>query len=136
MTNGCFDVIHAGHVEYLRDAKAKGAARGAFLLVMLNSDESIRKLKGETRPICSEAERTIVLDALESVDAVYVFDEERVDGWLRLLKPQVWAKGGDYSITTLDRGEVKAAQEIGCRIEIIPVLRNLSTSKIIAALAK
>lgn len=128
MTNGCFDLVHAGHVQYLKKAKALGT----FLLVMLNSDESVRQLKGPTRPLCNECDRVTVLNEMECVDAVFVFNDKRVTKWLKLLKPQVWCKGGDYTIDSLDQDEVATARANGTQIEIIPIQSIISTSNILA----
>ena len=93
LANGCFDLLHVGHVRYLREAKSLGDV----LLVALNSDDSVRRLKGPGRPLMPAAERAELLGALNAVDAVVLFDEDRVDGLIARLKPAVHAKGTDYS---------------------------------------
>lgn len=128
MTNGCFDLLHVGHVRYLRKAKALGSV----LLVLLNSDQSVRQLKGRYRPVNGQRDRAEIIGALECVDAVYIFGDKRITKWLARLKPNVWAKGGDYTIHSLDQDEVAAAGANGTRIEIIPAQRKLSTTKLIA----
>ncbi len=124
-TNGCFDVLHAGHVRYLTKARAMGD----FLVIGLNSDASVRRLKGEGRPIVSEADRAEVLDALRAVDIVTIFDETTAEELVRLVKPDVYVKGGDYSIDTLP--EAKIVQEAGGRVELIPFVEGHSTTNVI-----
>jgi D-beta-D-heptose 7-phosphate kinase/D-beta-D-heptose 1-phosphate adenosyltransferase len=126
-TNGCFDLIHPGHVTYLVQARALGDA----LIVALNSDASVQSLKGPTRPILRQDERVMILSALESVTWVTIFDEMRVTGLLELLKPDVWAKGGDYTLDTLDQGERRMAESIGCEIALIPPVQGISTTDIV-----
>ena len=124
-TNGCFDILHAGHVRYLRAAEAMGD----FLVVGLNSDASVRRLKGEGRPIVPEADRAEVLDALRAVDIVTVFDEPTAEELVRLVKPDVYVKGGDYTVDTLP--EAKIVQEAGGRVEFIPLVAGRSTTNVI-----
>ncbi len=126
-TNGCFDLIHTGHVSYLQAARARGDA----LVVALNSDASVRSLKGPTRPILSEDERVMILSALESVTWVMVFEEQRVTDLLAALKPTVWVKGGDYDLDTLDQRERAAAEANGVRIEFLPLVEGISTTGIV-----
>lgn len=124
VTNGCFDVLHVGHVRYLREAKAFGDA----LLILLNGDASVRKLKGEGRPINPEDDRAEVLAALEVVDAVTVFNGLRCDELLRLAEPDVYVKGGDYTPETLDADERAALTACAARIEIVPLVPGRSTT--------
>ena len=124
-TNGCFDILHAGHVRYLTAAEAMGA----FLVIGLNSDASVRRLKGEGRPIVSEADRAEVLDALRAVDIVTIFDEPTAEELVRLVRPNVYVKGGDYSLDTLP--EAKIVQAAGGRVEFIPFLEGHSTTGVI-----
>ena len=124
-TNGCFDILHAGHVRYLTAA----AAMGDFLVVGLNSDASVRRLKGEGRPIVSEADRAEVLEALRAVDIVTIFDEPTAEELIRLVRPDVYVKGGDYSLDTLP--EANIVQEAGGRVELIPFVEGHSTTSII-----
>lgn len=123
-TNGCFDLLHAGHVRYLRQARALGDA----LLVALNSDASVRALKGPSRPVTCQADRAEILRALSSVDCVVTFDQPRVTGLITRIKPHVYAKGGDYTIETLDPGERAALEKAGVRIEILPLVAGRSTT--------
>ena len=97
VTNGCFDLMHRGHASYLIEA----AKLGDELLVLINSDASVRAIKGETRPVVSEKDRAYMLAALESVSRVVIFDDARCDKELAALKPDVYAKAGDYTLETL-----------------------------------
>src|SRR6201996_3426960 len=127
-TNGCFDILHAGHVRYLAAAKRLGD----ILVVGLNGDSSVRELKGEGRPLNSQQDRAEVLAALGAVDCVIIFDEKRVDKLLREVRPHVYAKGGDYTVNSLDPDEFSALKEIGAKIEILPLIPGKSTSKLVA----
>ena len=100
-TSGCFDILHAGHVHYLQQAKELGD----FLIVGLNSDVSIKALKGENRPIFSQLNRATVLNAIECVDCIFIFDEQRPVEILTRLKPEFYVKGGDYNIDSIDQDE-------------------------------
>ena len=131
-TNGCFDVLHAGHVRYLAAAKQLGD----ILVVGLNGNASVRELKGEGRPLNSQEDRAEVMAALGAVDYVIIFDEKRVDNLLREVRPQIYAKGGDYTVNSLDPDEVAALKEIGARIEILPLVPGKSTSKLIQAIQR
>ena len=127
VTNGCFDLLHAGHVIYLEQA----AALGDLLLVGCNGDESVRQLKGEGRPLNPEADRALVLSALESVGSVVVFPERSAEDFLRLAKADVYVKGGDYTPETLDAGERVAVESGGGEVVIIPFVSGKSTTDII-----
>lgn len=126
-TNGCFDLFHAGHAKALAEAKKLGDV----LVVGLNSDRSVRELKGEGRPLCSEAERGAMLSALEAVDRVVFFDGARCERELAALKPDVWTKSGDYTEDSLDPGERRAVVESGGRIVITPLIEGLSTTLLV-----
>jgi rfaE bifunctional protein nucleotidyltransferase chain/domain len=127
VTNGCFDLLHAGHVTYLEQA----ATLGDVLLIGCNGDESVRQLKGPSRPLNSEADRAVVLAALESVGAVAVFPEKRADNFLRLAKPDVYVKGGDYTPETLEADERAVVESGGGEVVIIPFVPGKSTTSII-----
>jgi rfaE bifunctional protein nucleotidyltransferase chain/domain len=129
-TNGCFDILHVGHVRYLAAAKRLGD----ILVVGLNSDASVRGLKGIGRPLNSQDDRAEVIAALEAVDHVIIFAEKRVSHLLRQMRPQIYAKGGDYTVDSLDSGEVVALKEIKARIEILPLVPGKSTSKLVQAI--
>jgi rfaE bifunctional protein nucleotidyltransferase chain/domain len=126
-TNGCFDILHVGHVRYLTAARKLGDV----LVVGLNGDDSVRQLKGEGRPVNREQDRAEVLAALESVDYVTIFPEKRATNFLRAAAPAVYAKGGDYTADTLDPGERAVLDEFGTRIEIIPFEKGYSTSELL-----
>ena len=126
-TNGCFDILHVGHVRYLAAAKRLGD----ILVVGLNSDASVRELKGIGRPLNSQYDRAEVMAALEAVDHVIIFAEKRVSHLLRQMRPQIYAKGGDYTVDSLDSEEVAALKEINARIEILPLVPGKSTSKLV-----
>ena len=126
-TNGCFDLLHVGHVRYLQAARALGDS----LVVAVNGDASVRALKGEGRPINNEADRAEVLAALECVNFVTVFPDVRVTSILEKIRPHVYAKGGDYTVDSLDSGERGVLEKIRARIEIMPLVPGRSTTKII-----
>src|ERR687885_2355362 len=129
-TNGCFDLLHVGHVRYLRQARALGDA----LLVAVNSDRSVRALKGAGRPVMSEGERAELLAALASVDFVTVFDEESPRALIADLLPDVLVKGGDYALEEIHgREEVEAA---GGQAVALPFVEGASTTAVIERLRK
>jgi D-glycero-beta-D-manno-heptose 1-phosphate adenylyltransferase len=130
LTNGCFDLLHVGHVRYLQAARALGDA----LAIALNSDPSVRALKGEGRPINPENDRAEVLAALECVDYVAIFSEMRATRFLETVKPAIYAKGGDYTLETLDREERAVLEKIGAEIKILPLQPGYSTSRLISRL--
>ena len=124
ITNGCFDLLHRGHVDYLHRARQTADA----LLVLVNSDNSVRALKGPSRPVNDEYARAFVLAGLASVDAVVIFDAQRCTAELTVLAPDVYAKGGDYTVETLDPGEREALLNNQTRIEFIPFVDGYSTT--------
>lgn len=126
-TNGCFDLLHAGHVRYLQAARALGDA----LLVAVNSDDSVRALKGPTRPINPAEERAEMLAALECVSFVTIFDTPRVTRLVEIIRPAVYAKGGDYTLETLDPEERAALESVGTEIRLLPLVPGRSTTRII-----
>ena len=130
-TNGCFDILHVGHVRYLQQARALGDA----LVVAVNGDASVRALKGPTRPINSELDRAEVLAGLACVDFVVLFHTERVTAIVTEIRPHIYAKGGDYTISTLDPGERGALEEASTRIEILPLVPGKSTTATLAKAA-
>ena len=130
MTNGCFDLLHPGHVYYLSRAKKLGDK----LLVALNSDCSVRALKGSERPLRNEKDRATMLAALESVDYVVVFRETTAEKILKAVRPDIYVKGGDYTPESLHRGEVTAVQDKGGRIRILPKLEGHSTTNFLRKL--
>lgn len=126
-TNGCFDLLHAGHVRYLEQARALGDA----MVVALNSDESVRQLKGPDRPLNPEHDRAEVMSALRAVDAVVVFDDERATSLIEAIRPHVYAKGGDYTVESLNREERTALEAAGTQICILPLVPGRSTTRTI-----
>jgi rfaE bifunctional protein nucleotidyltransferase chain/domain len=124
-TNGCFDLLHVGHVRYLQAARALGEV----LVVAVNGDDSVRALKGPGRPINSELDRAEVLAALAVVDFVTVFQTVRVTDLIRTVKPHVYVKGGDYTVEKLDADERAALQAVGSKIEIVPLVPGKSTTE-------
>lgn len=126
-TNGCFDLIHAGHVRYLEQAKRLGDR----LVVGVNSDESVRALKGEDRPIQSVTDRATIIAALASVDLVVVFPELTTEKLLRELRPDVMVKGGDYTLDTVVASERDFVFSYGGEYIIIPTVVRTSTTRIV-----
>lgn len=124
-TNGCFDILHRGHAEYLCRARALGDR----LIVGLNSDRSVRALKGPQRPWVPEEDRALLLASLECVDHVVVFDEATPEALLALLRPAVHVKGGDYAPENLP--EAALVRSWGGRVEILPFLEGRSTSALV-----
>ena len=129
-TNGCFDIIHVGHVRYLTTAKSFGDV----LIVGLNTDESVRKLKGESRPINNQNDRAEVLLGLKAVDYVIFFGEQTAENIIAEVKPDIYVKGGDYTLDTLP--ESKIVQSYGGRVELVKFLEGHSTTNIIKAINK
>lgn len=128
LTNGVFDLLHTGHLYYLKQARALGDA----LMIALNADASVRVLKGPTRPVQSEEQRAYALGALECVDAVVIFREPRLTAEIRALRPDIYCKAGDYTLEKLNAEERAALQEVGARIEFLPFLPGFSTTNLIA----
>jgi len=124
-TNGCFDIIHAGHVIYLFEAKALGDV----LVVGLNSNVSVKRLKGEKRPLNPEKDRAVVLSALEPVDYVTLFDEDTPYELITALKPDILVKGGDYNQDTIVGADI--VENSGGKVEVVPLLEGRSTSALI-----
>ncbi|ADL11774.1 D-glycero-beta-D-manno-heptose 1-phosphate adenylyltransferase [Acetohalobium arabaticum] len=129
-TNGCFDILHVGHIRYLQEAKAKGD----FLVVGINSDKSVQQLKGKKRPIVPEMERAEMLAALEMIDYVVIFAEVTAKSIISELKPDIYVKGGDYKIDELPEAEVVA--EYGGRIELVKEVKGASTTNIVAEISE
>jgi rfaE bifunctional protein nucleotidyltransferase chain/domain len=124
-TNGCFDILHVGHVRYLKKSKALGDV----LVVCLNSDNSVKRLKGPERPLNNQDDRAEVLSSLECVDYVVIFDEDTPVNHLSVIKPDIHTKGGDYDVNSLP--EAKVIMENGGRVEFISFVEGKSTTKII-----
>jgi rfaE bifunctional protein nucleotidyltransferase chain/domain len=126
-TNGCFDILHVGHVRYLEAAKQLGGR----LVIGLNSDRSVQGLKGAGRPINNEADRAEVLAALAAVDHVIIFNEPRVTALLKKLRPHIYAKGGDYTIDSLNPEELASLREVGAQIKLLPLVPGKSTTALL-----
>lgn len=127
VTNGCFDLLHLGHVTYLEHARQQGDV----LLVGVTNDANVRALKGEGRPLNSAEDRAAVLAALESVDGVYVFPEFDARAFLTTVAPDVYVKGGDYTIDTINQDERRMLEAAGVKIVILPVVPGKSTSALL-----
>ncbi|HUJ10562.1 MAG TPA: adenylyltransferase/cytidyltransferase family protein [Verrucomicrobiae bacterium] len=126
-TNGCFDLLHFGHVSYLQRAKKLGD----FLVIGLNGDASVRELKGPHRPLVPQKQRAAVLAALACVDAVVVFPQVRAHRFLAAIQPDIYVKGGDYRPETFDPRERAVLSAIGSRIRILPFVKGFSTTGLI-----
>lgn len=124
-TNGCFDILHAGHVEYLNKAHSFGDC----LVLGLNTDASVRGNKGPSRPINNELNRAKVAGALQAVDYVVLFGEKTAENLIAKVKPDVYVKGGDYTLATLP--EAKIVQSYGGRVEFIQMVAGCSTTNVI-----
>ncbi len=131
-TNGCFDLLHVGHIRYLNAARALGDA----LIVGINGDQSVRELKGAGRPVNSERDRAEIVAALECVDLVAIFPDVLAIRFLELVAPDVYVKGGDYNQDTLNADERRSLQKIGAKIDIVPFEHGYSTSDLLARLSK
>ena len=129
-TNGCFDILHAGHVRYLEEAHALGDC----LVLGLNTDASVRRLKGETRPVNTELDRAAVTGALAAVDYVVLFDEPTAETLIEKVRPAVYVKGGDYTRETLP--EAKVVEKYGGEVHFIDLVPGRSTTKIIEKIGR
>ena len=129
-TNGCFDILHAGHVRYLAAARSLGDV----LILGLNSDASVRRLKGETRPVNTAEDRAEVVGALKSVDAVVIFGEDTAEVLIAKVRPAVYAKGGDYTLETLP--EARIVERYGGEGAFIPLVAGKSTTNIITRVGR
>ncbi len=129
LANGCFDILHVGHTRYLNGARGEGDV----LVVAINSDEGVRKLKGAGRPVLPELERAEIVAGLESADYVIIFDELNVEPLLEALRPNVHAKGTDYTAETVPERAV--AERLGIRVAIVGDAKNHSTRDLLAQLA-
>lgn len=127
LTNGCFDLLHPGHLYFLQKARSLGDA----LFVALNGDHSVRALKGPLRPVLGEHERAYALSALACVDVVIIFNGSRLIPEIQALRPDLYAKAGDYTLDTLHAGEREALQTVGASIHFLPFLEGFSTTGLI-----
>lgn len=127
VTNGCFDLLHAGHVTYLEAAKQ----HADLLLVGVNADATVRQLKGPGRPLNSQEDRALVLAALQSVDAVVIFHEPDATRLLEAVRPDVYVKGGDYTIDTINQPERRLVERLGGKVVIMPGVPGKSTTSLV-----
>jgi len=132
VTNGCFDILHPGHVTYLEAARGLGDG----LLVGVNGDDATRQLKGPNRPVNAQDDRAAVLAALESVSAVCIFFETTATRFLERAQPDVYVKGGDYTPDTLNQDERRAVEAAGGKIKIIPFVPGKSTTAILEKISR
>ncbi len=127
ITNGCFDIFHRGHATYLIRAREQGD----LLLLALNSDNSVKAVKGPSRPVNKEYDRAFIMACLPFVDAVVIFDTPDCVELLSLLKPDIYVKGGDYSIDTINQDERRLLDKMGCKIKLLSHVPGYSTTSII-----
>ncbi|MDB6123150.1 MAG: hldE 2 [Pedosphaera sp.] len=132
VTNGCFDLLHLGHVTYLENARNLGDA----LLVGMNSDAAVRDLKGPDRPVNIEGDRAAVLAALESIDGVCIFNEKAATRFLSFAQPDIYVKGGDYTLETLNQEERATVEKAGGKIVIIPFVPGKSTTSLLQKISR
>jgi rfaE bifunctional protein nucleotidyltransferase chain/domain len=132
VTNGCFDLLHRGHVTYLEAARTLGDV----LLVGLNADASVRELKGPHRPVNSEADRAAIVAALESVDGVCVFAERTAERFLAAAQPDIYVKGGDYTIDSLNQEERRIVELAGGKIVVLPLVSGKSTTALLEKISR
>jgi len=132
VTNGCFDLLHLGHITYLESARANGDA----LLVGINSDASVRELKGPDRPVNNETDRAAVIAALESVSAACIFTDKAAIRFLQAAQPDIWVKGGDYTLETLNQDERRAVESKGGKIVLIPFVPGKSTTSLLEKISR
>ena len=132
VTNGCFDLLHIGHVIYLEAARNLGDA----LLIGVNGDDSVRQLKGDGRPVNSEADRAAVIAALQSVDAACIFAEKTATRFLAAAQPDIYVKGGDYTLETVNQDERRAVEQGGGCIVILPLVPGKSTTALLEKISR
>jgi rfaE bifunctional protein nucleotidyltransferase chain/domain len=132
VTNGCFDLLHPGHVTYLEAARNLGD----LLLVGVNADAAVRELKGPNRPVNSEADRAAVLAALESVGGICIFVERTATRFLSVAQPDLYVKGGDYTLETINQDERRAVESAGGKIVILPLVPGKSTTALLEKISR
>jgi len=125
LTNGCFDILHRGHIEYLAGA----SELGDVFIIGLNSDDSVRRIKGENRPAVDEESRALTLAAFEFVDYVVLFSEDTPSALMQVLRPDIWVKGGDYQ-NIEDLPEYRSGIENGAKVMVLPFIKGFSTTDI------
>ena len=132
VTNGCFDILHLGHITYLESAQKEGD----ILLVGVNGDTGVKALKGDGRPVNQEQDRALLLCALESVSAAAIFPESRAVRFLQLAQPDVYVKGGDYTVETLNPDEREVLLACRAKIVFIPFVKGKSTTTLLEKIAR
>ena len=132
VTNGCFDILHLGHVTCLETARQLGDA----LLVGINSDSAVRELKGPERPVNIETDRASMVAALASVDGVCLFVERTATRFLSLAQPDIYVKGGDYTLETINQDERRAVEQAGGKVIIVPIVPGKSTTALLQKIAR
>ncbi len=132
VTNGCFDILHLGHVTYLEAARNLGDA----LLIGVSGDNSVRQLKGANRPINGEQDRAAVLAALESVTGICIFSEKAATNFLDRAKPDIYVKGGDYTLETLNQEERRTVEQAGGKIILLPFVPGKSTTAMLEKISR
>jgi len=132
VTNGCFDILHLGHVTYLENARNFGDA----LLIGVNSDAAVRGLKGAGRPVNPENDRAAILAALENVSGVCIFSDRTATKFLAAAQPDIYVKGGDYTLDTLNQDERRAVESAGGKIKIIPFVPGKSTTALLEKISR
>jgi len=132
VTNGCFDILHLGHISYLESARQQGD----LLLVGINSDSSVRELKGVGRPVNSEADRAAVVAALGCVEAVCIFSERSALNFLTAAQPDIWVKGGDYTIESVNQDERRVVEKNGGKVVILPLVPGKSTTTLLEKISR
>lgn len=130
LTNGCFDLLHVGHLRTFVEAKKLGD----LLIVGINSDQSVKSLKGETRPIISQEDRAELVSAMKPVDYVIIFDELNVSNLLEKIKPDIYVKGGDYTLDSLP--EKATIIRLGIEVKFIPLVVGISTTELVKRIRK
>lgn len=132
VTNGCFDILHLGHVTYLEAARNLGDA----LLIGLTGDDSVQQLKGANRPVNNEQDRAAVLAALESVNGVCIFPEKTATRFLALAQPDIYVKGADYTLETLNQEERRTVEGAGGKIILLPFVHGKSTTALLEKISR
>lgn len=127
ITNGCFDLLHYGHISYLMEASKLADE----MLILVNSDESVKSLKGNNRPIINQFERSYILSKIKPVSKVVIFDNKNCSKELGLLKPDVYFKAGDYNLENINKEEYNTLLQCNSKIVFVPFVSNISTTKII-----
>ena len=127
LTNGCFDILHKGHITYLNEAKKYAD----YLWILLNSDNSVKKLKGQNRPINNQNDRKYVLENIKAVDKVIVFNQLNCSFWIDLIQPDFYCKASDYNIKNINKEQLKTLKDNNVKIMFMNFIEGYSTTKII-----